>query len=922
MPIDARLSIDVICTSLASTWRYTFPIFYLLAVRHAESAENGKIVVGAGDVTYWQQVDSSNPDRTIEKTGDGDAITGTANYLGPARVSAGRWFANGQMGATGSTKPITVASAATLGGQGPVNGHIINYGTVTPSAGGITTQASIPIGTIMTVVGSYLQQTGGVTKLYIRPDASDRIAITGDADFTNGNITISPISGDYTNPSGYTTTITWTGTGPVVLPRIINQNPSLKMTAYLGANSLSITLTGVGVILSTTSGAPTDVSSILNSAKFISAADGAHLSSSATSTNTVSIPIAIESNGNSPSTFNIAPATGSTIELAAPISGDNNAVINLSGAGITNLTADSTRFTGTLNPTAGKLKVNADFSSATVQLASGATIGGTGTIKDLIANGGIVWPGNSIGTLNVSGNFTPSGNNTQVVEIRGNKDPLGNAQVPMSGLVKVLGNTGITGNYTFDLLLNAGTYTAGSIIDYTILQTGGILTTTGARFYLKQAANPGLTVSVGVLSAPEQPDDGKKIIVKLTVGGSDVVVNTDQTATDGGRTTTEITVTPITINPGDIVAENISAEDVTSAAVMEQVEITKFIFIGNQPFNDPAQAAVEPTFRFKFGPATAATTSSAKGAMEALLTAISKNGPVSYERNETRFWITPYANRARARKTNSSSGNQGWSGGSLIGIEQRDKKNVWSIGIVTGLMASKSYVIGRPNNFSKTNGMLFGAFNTLKYTDNKKGGNFGHELLISRTVTSVNAQRDGVDAKDKVTPFYALSAYKTTTDIANGQLNYLFDVIKKSVTCRLNTGMTYINTNYGAYREKGAGTNGINRSSSSNQSLEWYNGIGIRKIWNHEKITIRTTFVYEYGYNVKNSGSVETTTTQSTSPTTFTTPPGPRQNKHYIQLNSSYLDRGSGLKFVTSYSGVLYKNVTNHTGMFKVEYRF
>jgi hypothetical protein len=80
--------------------------------------------------------------------------------------------------------------------------------------------------------------------------------------------------------------------------------------------------------------------------------------------------------------------------------------------------------------------------------------------------------------------------------------------------------------------------------------------------------------------------------------------------------------------------------------------------------------------------------------------------------------------------------------------------------------------------------------------------------------------------------------------------------------------------------------------------------------------------VYEYGYQAKSTGTIATATTQSQSPTSFTTPPGPRQNKHYIKLSTSFLDHDSGLKFIASYSGVLYKNVTNHTAMFKVEYRF
>ena len=152
--------------------------------------------------------------------------------------------------------------------------------------------------------------------------------------------------------------------------------------------------------------------------------------------------------------------------------------------------------------------------------------------------------------------------------------------------------------------------------------------------------------------------------------------------------------------------------------------------------------------------------------------------------------------------------------------------------------------------------------------------------------------------------------------------DYLFNIIKKSVTCRLNVGTTYSGANSGQFSERNAGENGVNTLANLNKSIEYYSGIGLRKIWNHNKVTIRTTLVYEYGYQAQNSGTGVTQTTQSVAPTTFTTPPGPKQNKHYIQLNSSYLDRETGLKFIASYSGALYKNVQNHTGMFKVEFRF
>jgi hypothetical protein len=252
-----------------------------------------------------------------------------------------------------------------------------------------------------------------------------------------------------------------------------------------------------------------------------------------------------------------------------------------------------------------------------------------------------------------------------------------------------------------------------------------------------------------------------------------------------------------------------------------------------------------------------------------------------------------------------------------MGIEQRHPKKIWSVGLLTGLMGSRSHNIGDPNTFSKTKSLLLGVFNTYKYTKH-----WGHEILLTRNNTFVDAQRYGLDLADKNTPYYALGSYKRITNLANGQFNYLFDVVKKSISCRLDAGLTYVNTQSGKFSERNAGENGINTLASLNKSLEYYGGIGLRKMWKGENVTIRTTFVYEYGYQAQNSGTAVVKTTQSVAPTTFTTPPGPRQNKHYLQLNTSYFDKGTGLKFIASYSGVLYKNVQNHTGMLKVEFRF
>ncbi len=62
---------------------------------------------------------------------------------------------------------------------------------------------------------------------------------------------------------------------------------------------------------------------------------------------------------------------------------------------------------GATTVSAGKLVVNGSLANSAVDVQSGGTLGGSGTLGELtIGNGGTVAPGNSIGTLNVAGNWT------------------------------------------------------------------------------------------------------------------------------------------------------------------------------------------------------------------------------------------------------------------------------------------------------------------------------------------------------------------------------------------------------------------------------------------------------------------------------------------------------------------------------------
>ena len=624
------------------------------------------------------------------------------------------------------------------------------------------------------------------------------------------------------------------------------------------------------------------------------------------------------------STFTSNAASGTTSTLSGAITG--SAPLTFNGTGKTNLTATgASAYTGTLNVTGGTLAINSVMPETRVNVASGATLSGVGTIGGLTQYGAMK-PGNSIGTFTIDGNYTTVDGAIYNVEINSAQPSVADALAPRSSQIVVTGNTTLSDTYTINVLMDAGFYPAG-VVDYAILTSAGTLDVNAIN--LQWNTQPGLTFTVGTLADSGTDGDGHSLMLRY-IATQGFTVGSDQTAVD----TTTLGVTynstafdnpTLTPSTNDVFATNSGL-----APVADHPEFTDIVFQNNQPAgsdgssdDDVTTTATTDNFRFKGFKSKKPTASvGKKGALESLLNAISENGPVSYQKNETRIWMAPYANRSRTSMTNSNVGNQGWSGGSLMGIEQRNAKDTWSIGLITGLMGSRSHVLGQPNTFSKTKGVLFGMSNMYKYTDYKDAGNFGHEIFASRVTTFVDSQRYGLSTVDNTTPFYALASYKTTTDIMNAQLNYLFNVIPKSVTCRLNLGATYHDVKTGKIDERNAGVNGITTAASSAQSTQVYGGIGLRKSLKYDAIAIRTTAVYEYGYQVSSTGSPIVKTTQSAAPTTFTDTVGPRQNKHYVQLNSSYADKDSGLKFSLSYSGVFYKNVATHTGMLKVAYQF
>jgi uncharacterized protein with beta-barrel porin domain len=113
------------------------------------------------------------------------------------------------------------------------------------------------------------------------------------------------------------------------------------------------------------------------------------------------------------------------------------------------------------NVLGGTLSVNGVINGL-VTVNAGGTLGGTGTIDNVLVNGGVLAPGNSIGTLNVTGSLTFTAASSYMVEISGTSSDLTRVAgaVTLGGATVVVVPSGtVTRQYT---ILTA---TGGGLVD-------------------------------------------------------------------------------------------------------------------------------------------------------------------------------------------------------------------------------------------------------------------------------------------------------------------------------------------------------------------------------------------------------------------------------------------------------------------------
>jgi autotransporter-associated beta strand protein len=234
-----------------------------------------------------------------------------------------------------------------------------------------------------------------------------------------------------------------TGTGNTTISSVIGtnvtgltQNSSTSTLVLGGANLYTgLTTVSAGTLLYGASNVISTGAVTVNGASAI-------LNLGANQSDTVGL-VTLQGNGQINGTGTSTLTSTGTFEMQSGLVsarlGGSGIALNKTTGGTVTLTGANT-YTGNTSVNAGTLIVNGSISTSIVNVASGATLGGIGTVGPLtIQSGGIVAPGNSPGILTVDGNYTQVG--VYRTEIEGTTAGSGYDQISVAGTVNISGGT-------------------------------------------------------------------------------------------------------------------------------------------------------------------------------------------------------------------------------------------------------------------------------------------------------------------------------------------------------------------------------------------------------------------------------------------------------------------------------------------------
>jgi hypothetical protein len=249
-----------------------------------------------------------------------------------------------------------------------------------------------------------------------------------------------------------------------------------------------------------------------------------------------------------------------------------------------------------------------------------------------------------------------------------------------------------------------------------------------------------------------------------------------------------------------------------------------------------------------------------------------------------------------------------------MGVEHRNLKHDWTVGLTTGLNYGQQCSVPDTRTRTKLKGYNVGLYHSLGFLENAR-----YDLLINHIHNDVKNNRFN-SANNQI--YYGKN--KMYTNVVDISTSYKFR-LNETWSVRPNIGHTYITNKTTDYVEKTqSGVSGNLISVPNTDSKQVYAGIGVRASLNEGKRKLRLTAVYEIGKNYDTKSpkvKILNTSLPSNGVNTINGSPS-RGYSNYFNINASLLDEETNLKGVLSYSTILQRGSTNHTFMLKTEYRF
>jgi uncharacterized protein with beta-barrel porin domain len=263
------------------------------------------------------------------------------------------------------------------------------------------------VGTPLSISGS-VTATGYGLAVAVSSERAMNLTVTG----TLRGVDTSGRGGGYAIKSGSADDTVTLGTGATLIG-----------TVDLGGGTNTLTLLGSGSVSSKFVGVATltagDGSTITNWSLAPAAADASTFGSLAVTTGaTLTLNEYVAIAGNIVDNASLIYNLGGVLSYGGVISGSGT--ITKTGSGTLSLTGDSSGFAGQTTVAQGLLFMGASGAlGGTVTVNPGGTVGGYGTVGNLV-NNGVVSPGGSIGTLHVSGNYVQGATGVYYNEVAAN----------------------------------------------------------------------------------------------------------------------------------------------------------------------------------------------------------------------------------------------------------------------------------------------------------------------------------------------------------------------------------------------------------------------------------------------------------------------------------------------------------------------